>query len=464
MSKLSIEINDAGIVVADANAVLANEPGYALVEKDGIVTGAAAYGQARLKPRQVSNRYWAELSLDSGTAGVAGVPNAAELAFAQLTALWKRFGERGEDVVLVVPSHYSTEQLGLLLGLAQECGMPVRAMIDAAAAASTRPYMGHQLMYVDAGLHRASATGLEQGAEVSVRREQGLEAAGLAGLNDVLARRVAELFVLATRFDPFHEAESEQLLYDRLPEWLQQFHSAEQAELALPYGGDEFRVEVAREQLLSVAAGFYRALVQLIAQNREPGQSLVVQLSDRLAGLPGLAAALARLDEARVVLLPPGHAAQSVLLPSDVFDRSRDDVKLLKHLRWREQATEPGGEREEASRSRAQRSDEGLPTHVVYRGIAYRVDGQGLVIGRAPLDGRRVIVVDDQNSGVSRAHCELVFRDGELRLRDLSRFGTFVNERRISGEVALRPADVIRIGSPGAELSIVMLEDGHGAS
>ena len=73
---------------------------------------------------------------------------------------------------------------------------------------------------------------------------------------------------------------------------------------------------------------------------------------------------------------------------------------------------------------------------------------------------RRTIVVADQANGVSRAHCEIVLRDGELKLRDLSRYGTFVNEKKVSGETTLERADVIRIGSPGAELQVVSIEDG----
>ena len=60
---------------------------------------------------------------------------------------------------------------------------------------------------------------------------------------------------------------------------------------------------------------------------------------------------------------------------------------------------------------------------------------------------------------MSRAHCELVVRDGELKLIDLSRYGTFVNEKKVAGETTLQRADVIRIGSPGAELQVVE----HGA-
>ena len=74
-----------------------------------------------------------------------------------------------DEVVLVVPGHNSAEQLGLLLGLAQECGMPVRAMVDAAVAASVKPYPGRQLLYVDAGLHRVTVTLIEQGADAAAR-------------------------------------------------------------------------------------------------------------------------------------------------------------------------------------------------------------------------------------------------------------------------------------------------------
>ncbi len=59
---------------------------------------------------------------------------------------------------------------------------------------------------------------------------------------------------------------------------------------------------------------------------------------------------------------------------------------------------------------------------------------------------------------MSRLHCEVVLRDGELKLRDLSSYGTFVNEKKVAGEATLKRADVIRIGSPGAELHVVDVE------
>jgi hypothetical protein len=457
MGAVAIEINDVGLAVAGDAGVLALEPGFARVDGGRIVTGEEARARARLQPRQTSNRFWSALSMEPGSAGSDIGESAAELAYAQLTSLWRAAGQAATDVVLVVPGAYGTEQLGLLLGLAQECGMPVRALVDAAAAASVRPYPGRQLVYVDAGFYRVSVTLLDQDDEAQVRTEHAL-GRGLAALFDMFARRIADHFVRATRFDPFAHADTEQALYDRLPEWLEALAAEERTELVVQHRGEEFRVTVERDAILGVAREFYRAVAQLIAQHRDPGKSLVVQLSDRVAALPGLVGELARLDDSHVETLAAGHAARSALLAKSVAT-ARGDVKLRKRVPWREPPRTDDGDAEpqRAALPAAALAPTKPPTHVVYRGLAYRVGAEGLAIGREPDPKRRTVVLDTEG-GVSRLHCEVVLRNGELMLRDLSSYGTFVNEKKVAGETALERADVIRIGSPGAELHVVDVE------
>jgi hypothetical protein len=458
MRTLAIEFNDAGIAVADADGVLAVEPGCAVVERDKIVTGREAVAKARLKPRQASNRFWNSLSLEPGSAGSEITQSAAELAFAQIDSLWKRHGAGADDAILVVPGHIRGEQLGLGLGLANEVGINVRAIVATAVAASVRPYPGHQLLYVDAGLYRVAATLVEQGSDAIVSSEQSVITTGLASLTEGFARRIAELFVRATRFDPLHRAETEQLLYDRLPAWLEKLRASERIEVTLPQHGEEQKITVDRDALRPVAAAFNRALVQLIAYFRKPGQSVVIQLSDHVASVPGVAAELARLDDAHIVPLPPGHAAHSVLLRDDLIPAPQGEVKLLKRFGWR---APPDQLFAGAAAPLADAASQDAPTHVVYAGVVYPVGARGLMVGREQVNGRRTIVVADQANGVSRAHCEIVVRDGELKVVDLSRYGTFVNEKKIAGETTLRRADVIRIGSPGAQIEAVNLERGE---
>jgi len=454
VSALAIDINDAGIAVADATGVLSVEPGFAVVDRGRILTGDEAFALARLRPRQASNRFWNSLSLEPGSAG-ADLPSAAELAHAQLASIWEKVGHARAEVLLVVPAGYRSEQLGLLLGLAQECGMPVRALVDAAAAAGHRPYPDRQLVYLDAGLYRVTATVLEQGADVAVRAEHALQQSGLVGLMDAFARRIADAFVRATRFNPFRNGETEQALYDRLPTWLDALRTEERLELKLPYGGDDARVTVERDEVLGVAAGFYRGVAQLVAQSREPDRGLVILVSDRLARLPGLVGELARIDDARIEILEKGHAARSALLAAPQTNGA--DVKLLKRLPWRAAPAQieaalsrPSAPTTVAMASRA--------THVVHGGTAYRVGVSGIVVGREADAARRTIMVPDNHSGVSRVHAEVTLRDGELKLRDLRRYGTYVNEKKVAGEVVLQPGDVVRVGSPGIELRAVVVE------
>jgi hypothetical protein len=459
---LAIEINDAGLVVADADSVLAVEPGYALLVRGGVVTGDQALRQARLKPRHVSNRYWSELSAESGSGGLPGVDSAAELAYSQLSSLWERFRERGREVALVVPGHYDTTQLGLLLGLARECEMPVRVMVNAAAAASYQPWPGCQLIYADAGLHRLSVTALEQAEGAAVIDEQGVEGLGLAQFSDRLAKRVAELFVIATRFDPFHRADSEQQLYDSLPQWLATLESEGVAELSLSDGGETISIQVEREHLLGAADAFHHALVQLISQYRQAAPRMVIQLSHRLAALSGVVSRLRELDHTHVVALDPGQAARGALVGlAAAIDQANGQVRLLRQLGWRLPPADLPGATTAASEARS-REVAPSPTHVVYQGVAYPVSPSGLVIGREIVNGHKGIVMDDETGGVSAQHCELVLRDGVMKLIDLSREGTFVNNRRVLRETRLAPADRIRLGSSAHELQVIRMEHGDG--
>lgn len=461
MRRLAIEINDAAITVADAGGVLRAEPGVAVVDRGRIVTGREASALARLKPRDTSLTHWSKLDVAPGTAAVPGSHSTAELAHAQLERIWKETGEAATEVVLVVPATLGNDALGVLLGLAEDCRIPVAAIVDAAAAVSTKPWPGRQLIHVDADLHSVFVTPLGQGERVAAEAPQRLDSMGLAGVAEAIARRIAEMFVLATRFDPLHEAATEQRLYDALPAALASIAREGRATVALDDRNETFEIVVEAQALLGAVRGFYRAVRQLVAQTRKAQAGLVVQLSDRLAALPGLAEELGRLDDASLVPLPPGQAALSALAVLDLLERNGQGVRLHRRLPWREAAAE-AAPAVPVARAQPAVVAEPRPTHVVYRGIAYPVNGEGILVGRAKLDRRRAIVIEARTEGVSRAHCELAVVDGELRIRDLSSFGTFVNERRIEGVEVLKAADVIRIGSPGAELTVVRVEASDG--
>jgi hypothetical protein len=269
--------------------------------------------------------------------------------------------------------------------------------------------------------------------------------------------------VIATRFDPFHRADAEQQLYDSLPQWLAVLEREDVAELSLSDGDETISIQVEREHLLGTADAFHHALVQLISPYRQSSSHMVIQLSHRLAALSGVVARLEQLDQTHVVTLDPGQAAQGALVGlAAAMDQANGQVRLLRQLGWR---LPPADMPHAGTAARAVQAKETAlsPTHIVYRGIAYPVTSSGLVIGRQIVNGHRGIVMDEESAGIAGQHCELVLSDGVMKLTDLSREGTFVNDRRVLRETRLAAADRIRLGSSTQELQVIRLEHGDGA-
>ena len=72
--------------------------------------------------------------------------------------------------------------------------------------------------------------------------------------------------------------------------------------------------------------------------------------------------------------------------------------------------------------------------------------GTPVHVGREDEGTSPDVSCDDKH--VSRQHCQLhAESDGRLRIVDQSSYGTFINGERISGPRALRPGDIIRLGT-----------------
>lgn len=85
-------------------------------------------------------------------------------------------------------------------------------------------------------------------------------------------------------------------------------------------------------------------------------------------------------------------------------------------------------------------------------GEMIRVDGRSVVFGRS----RSCDVQVDEN-GVSRRHCELIVREeGGASVRDLdSTYGTFVDDRRLRGEMRIEAGTRVQLGENGPHFELV---------
>lgn len=75
-------------------------------------------------------------------------------------------------------------------------------------------------------------------------------------------------------------------------------------------------------------------------------------------------------------------------------------------------------------------------------GVTFPLEGDQLIIGR---DSSNSVTINDAE--ISRKHSRLSFQGGKYVLEDLgSTNGTFVNGQRLTGQVVLKPGDVVSLG------------------
>ena len=457
MKTLVLEVNDAGLRARDESGELSDSPGCALVD-GSVIVGVEARAQARLQPGRVFSDFWGDLSLEALPAGAVGAATFADLAYHHLKSVWSGLEDKFGQVILAMPGSYTREQLSLLLGIARECGIPVAGLVDVAVVSAERPAPGRQMMHLDLMSRRAVLTELGQGKRLRRTRVSSIEDAGLADVYDVWANVIADAFVRNTRFDPMHSAQSEQQLYDQLPDWVSEISHAGRAELSLQSGSGELPLVVSSETLAVAAQPLYRKITRHIAASSRPGEALTLLATDRLHAFPGLHEALAdNLPQCDVVELASGAAALGALRHQDEILSSGESVAFVTSVSWHRAAQPLSPPQDE----RPARTD--LPTHVLYRGRGWVIGSDPLHLGSHPHEREHSIVLTGDLSGISRDHCQIAQRDGAVIIEDHSRYGTFLNDRRIEGEARAHYGDVLRLGGSEQVAQLITVSKSNGA-
>ncbi len=457
MGLIAIELNDTGITVVRESTVELESPGYVLLEPERPSIGEAAYRQAHLQPRQINHRFWDQLSTDPLPHAVAYAHSHAELAYLHLQSVWEEIEADTEGVILVVPGHFGKQQLGLLLGIAQELSIPVRGIMDAAIAGSSRPYPEQRLLYLDLYLHRVVLTSLEQGDKLVRSRVENVCRTGLVSIEDAWANVVADAFVHATRFDPFHVAATEQTLYEHLPAWVDGLQHRSSMVVEMQAANNVYHTTVHREQLLRATQTSLEQIKHRITGIIAAEGPVALQLTHRLTRIPGLVEKLGQRQDCEIIPLEQGAAAIGALRRAERFQMPQEDVSFVTQIPWHQGTASSFGTYREPPQSVAKPP----PTHVVYRGLAYPLGEQPFSIGRELPRERLGISLKGPPEGISRLHCSITAHGSEVLIEDHSTYGTFVNEHKIERQSVLHAGDLVRIGTPGEALHLITLMQDH---
>lgn len=275
-----IELNDCDICVIQDGVEIDRGPGIAVLQARQLVTGADAAAQQYSNPRAVYNRYWQQLNEASLIGATRQVRHHADLAYHHLAAIITRCG-RPDQLIFSVPAHYGRDELALLLGICSALNLPVSGFVDNNIAAAAGSCAQGRFQILDLFLHHATLVTTEVGESVVRSDVVKLEHAGLARIEKACTALISDAFLEQSRFDPLHEAASEQLLCSQLTAWLRKAVNSPEIDMALDYHGTHFSAHIQSRELERVTA----MVLAPILENLD--QTACIVLSPTLAGLPG---------------------------------------------------------------------------------------------------------------------------------------------------------------------------------
>jgi hypothetical protein len=455
LTRLAIHINDAGITLLNKDQIVYREPGFALLGDDKLTTGFEAFSRARIDPRRIQNRFWSELATEPLRDSRFAHLSAADLVSRQLEQLWQSAGSKVTELYVAVPSYMNSQHLGLFLGIAGELKIPVAAMVDAAVGATRREYRNAVPVHIDIGLHATTLTRLTQQGAVQAERSDVLDSCGVQAFYDCWSNTVAEAFVQQSRFDPLHTAATEQMLVTRLGGWLTEASRSDHVEMELEFSGTTYTASLESLSLIGAAAPFYQQIANKLRAIFRAEETPAIQVSDRIARLPGLTEMLKARVGGEVFVLEPGATARGTLARCRKSADDASGISLIRQLPWDQTAVE-------IEQHTADRPEASTPTHLLHGHTAYAIGNLALVLGSQEGEEARQITLASDMPGVSRRHCSLLRKNGQCVLEDHSRYGTFLNGHRIDGSSVLQVGDVVRIGSPGFEFQLIITDDING--
>ncbi len=311
MSIAVFNINDAGIQLTVDSKLVRTSPGIAVLNNNSLLTGEQASKNVKRLPRWTNNRFWSQLNTHPLPNSTEQVRHHADIALAHLEDLWLPVKKEVTKVILVVPGYYHNDDLGLLLGIARECGIPVKGIVDQSVIAASNLALRSTVIHLDIHLHSFTLTQISNGDILARKDVKTILETGLSTLWDRWANIIAGQFIQTTRFDPMHNADTEQHLFNLLPDWIRNLQDSNMHSFSFNASGTEHSVAISHENLLKACTPLYPQVVQAIRNEITGSEPTSLLLSHRLQGFPGLKESLRLVSNLEIIDLPEEKANES---------------------------------------------------------------------------------------------------------------------------------------------------------
>lgn len=448
MSLNVIELNDRGIKVGDESGIIVQSPGFALVVDDKLEVGETAEQQARLQPTNSFNKYWHDLNLEPISHGNK-FRHYADLAYAQLVHLAEVW-EINNDVIFAVPGNFSRQQLAILLGLAQQSPFTTVGVVDSALAAAVTAAQSEHIVFADIQLHQVVLTKLAIVNDHLIT-EGVVQIPGVGNQNfmNLMMQIATDIFIQQCRFNPQHNAESEQQLYNELPKWLLQDVKEKTLQLELKSASAMHTAKFPRATLISSLNEYYKKINEQISAIALDNNTQLL-LSKALSELPGFQASL---NQNCSVAIVEDHLVNAACYQyRDIINSSDEGIHLVTKF-----PVESLGPKETESDT-PEATDN--PTHALFLNRAISISTIEIK-NNVQLNGSvpavKVIVMNIENLPESLGRIDkrsngVYLNSGEQEV--------FLNDKPVTGEQLLVLGDRIRFASDGEEISLIKVANG----
>lgn len=424
MALTIIEINDYQLTLTRQDKCH-HQLGYALVTKDRVIFGDDAYRQAKTSPANVYCHYWQRLGYEKITSANSQIRHFADLAYLQLQHLIAQVTACSE-VVFIVPSSYNQQQLSLLLGIAQSCQLQVVGLVNGALLRLADCHQRGKYALLDIGLHHCDYNQLVAAKDIYLEQSQSFADKGIYNLYNHLAYWLNQRFIAECRFDAFHRADTEQSLYDQLPNLL--LKSADCYNISV----SDKTVKIRTEQLNQQIGYFFQDIINAVA---DVGKGyLTRRFAAILSGLP-INDSLPQLDPALIYALVIKHIESIAAASStgsqgiNLITRLPADLPLSNH------SSPP--------------SDD--ISHIVCKDRAYPLNNRALSLS----EGNEQQITLNPDSSTSAV---LKPVNGQWQLNLTNNKPVFVNEHpAISGQFLAR-GDRVRLGRHTTVFTLIKVE------
>ena len=323
MPVIAFDIMDTGIRAArsDSDEPLkvdgesTSSPGVALVTRGGVVTGVDAAHRACFHPSTARSRFWERLGAEPLDASDPRSGNQAELALAHLRAVAGAVLREGDRAVFALPADYTARQLGIVVSIANELGIALEGVAPRPIAFDAGFTPGCACLFLDVGLHRSvlsivdAVEGESDDACLVLRESHTCPDVGIDPFRRRWAKAIGGEFLRATRFDPLHDAASEQQLLDLVQPLADAIGPSGAEPLELRAGGRSHEISVTRRLLSQASEDLVRALAASAQSAAGAGGVSEIIIGGGAGRVPGLEEALVHRLGTPVRWLEPEAAA-----------------------------------------------------------------------------------------------------------------------------------------------------------